>query len=255
MDDLQVRWWKQEPKSPAGDPWMWTLAVPSVLSATGLATFSIYAIVRLVVADVRVLDPLIVAGAVLLGIGGELGTVFSTLEVFRKYLRGRTEKSPQGEAIRADWIGLVVSFLTTVCKVSLAYGPIFGDGAQWSVWTYSPVTLALVLLESADAYVTFMEFGFYLASYDHRYESYVRSYERFLKGEYFREEPVSATEQPLAPRKEPTITDWRQMRATVNGHGATLAVSDVQRLLTEHGFAPTSASTARRWARLGTGSD
>ena len=248
---------------------MWTLAVPSVLSATGLATFSIYAIVRLVVADVWVLDPLIVAGAVLLGIGGELGTVFSTLEVFRKYLRGRTEKSPQGEAIRADWIGLVVSFLTTVCKVSLAYGPIFGDGAQWSVWTYSPVTLALVLLESADAYVTFMEFGFYLASYDRRYESYVRSYERFLKGEYFREEPVSATErllaprqapvsateQPLAPRKEPTITDWRQIRATVNGNGATLAVSDVQRLLTEHGFAPTSASTARRWARLGTGSD
>ena len=249
--DTEIEFWKSPPRSPGRDPWLWSLAVPSLLSASGLAAFAIFAIVRVIVSDVGQLDPLIIAAAVLLGIGGEIGTVFSTLEVFRKYQRGRSESRPSGDAILADWIGLGVSFGTTVCLVALAYGSIFGPGATWSGSVFGPVTLALVLLESADAYVTMMEFGFYLASYDRRFESYARSRERYVKGQYFTDDQPAPRAQAPAPLERPTYDDWLRIVESELGpgpHSDHLSTGDVQRMLSDHGFAAAADSTARRWA-------
>jgi len=255
LDAQEIRWWKQEPRTPLRDPWFWSLAVPSLFGAAGLAVFGVLAFAFVVWPQWHDAIPAvarwILGGAVCLAIGGEIGTVFAVWEVFRKMLRSRTDKNPQGDTVGWDWAGMVASFATTCAKLTLAYGAIFGDGAGWRDWSLSFVTAALVVLEAADVYVTLMECGFYLASYDRRYESYARSLESFLKGLYFTDqEPQPAAEPEPQPAElpEPTIDDWRAVRAGLNGDGEDLTTDDVERALTRAGFASRPPSTLRRWA-------
>lgn len=49
-------------------------------------------------------------------------------------------------------------------------------------------------------------------------------------------------------QKKADIHQWRKIRAGLNGGGDGLNADGVQRLLSEHGYAPVPTSTARRWA-------
>ena len=184
--------WKERPLPPIDDWRAWSLGIPSVLLAMGFVCFAFlgYSFREFAhLADsVRVV--LVLVGAALVAIGGELGTCSSTIEIFRKRER----------ACWWDWAALIVSAVTTLCAfgVAASYLPqMVGIGWIERVRVYGPAVLMLVSV--GDGYFTFAEFGLYLGSYDERVEIWTRSYERFARGEYFRDKE-DASEPPQVER-------------------------------------------------------
>lgn len=181
MEDVneKEKFWKVEP-SPIWTDWRaLSLFIPSVASALGLCTFAVFAFsfTALPSLNQRTLDKMVVAGGLFLAFGGEIGTLFTSIEIFRKRARGETTWM--------DWAGLTISFLATVPEFLLAQAVLTTATSGWMGFFRTDGVLWLVLAAAADSYVNFMEAGFYLASYDKRMESWLRAKERWLKGEYF----------------------------------------------------------------------
>jgi len=162
---------------------------------------------------------LMLVGSIFIALGSEVGTLVTTVEIFRKQsmasrrpflgrtlvsllaiarsaqvargalsqmVQGGTEKS-FNQAIRMidrtlerqekgallwDWFGLVISALTSLSAVALAYvSSLYLAGSVDYSWLpvvqqWSPVALALFGV--LDGYINHAEFGLFLASFDER---------------------------------------------------------------------------------------
>ena len=254
MMNGEIKFWKKEPRPPARDLRAWSLLIPAIASAVGFFAFAVLAYsfteINLLPGWFRV--GLVIVGAFSLAVGGEIGTLTTTVEIYRKHARGA--------ARRWDWIGLVVSLCATLGEFLVAFATLLGVRATWAepVQLWGPVVLGL--LSALDSYTNFMEFGFYLAEYDTRYERWLRQYERWVKGEYFSsddesasisaksDESASTPPQPAQLRRA-TRDDWRSIYANLDDERADLTAARVNELLAERGFAPKADSTARDWAR------
>jgi hypothetical protein len=228
---------------------------------------------------------LVVLGAFTLAAGGELGTLTATVEVYRKSKMLGDDGEPATN--RWDWAGLVVSLCATLGEFLIAFATLLGVQATWgpAVQQWGPV--ALGLMSALDAYVNFMEFGFYLADYDQRRERWQRLAEEWthrtssnrsvnasgrqsgaVGGQRAGSEravtadgrAVTASAQPVptngaqsAPNGQSvtaTIDQWRDIARSLNGQRASVDADMVTSLLSERGLDAPSDSTVRRWARL-----
>jgi hypothetical protein len=157
--------WKAEPRSPNKDSRSWSLLIPALSSVVGFFFFAVMAFGFTAVESVPgLVRTATIVGAFALAFGGEVGTLSTTVEVYRK--------SKGGEAVWWDWAGLLISLLTTAGEFVLAFALLLGERASWSapVQIWGPIGLGLCC--ALDAYALFMEYGFYLASYDRRHRAW-----------------------------------------------------------------------------------
>jgi hypothetical protein len=168
--------WKAEPKPPNKDGRSWSLLIPAVFSVTGFFFFAVMAFGFTAVESVPGLVRMAtIIGAFALAFGGEVGTLSTTVEIYRK--------SKGSEAVWWDWAGLLISLLTTAGEFVLAFALLLGERASWSavVQIWGPIALGLCC--ALDAYALFMEYGFYLASYDRRRKAWEIEQGKYIRGE------------------------------------------------------------------------
>jgi len=176
----------------------WSLLLPSIVSAIGFTCFASigFGFVEMDALGAGFRQTVVLLGAFSLAIGGEMGTVAQTVELFRKR-----------DAARAwDWAGLVISVLASLSAFILAFAALLGVRATWgaTVQMYGPIVLGC--LAALDAYGGFMSTGLYLATFDERMNEWRAAYERFSRGEWTRERK----RQDAADLVQPFSTEQKQ---------------------------------------------
>lgn len=253
---IEIEFPKPKPKRPFHDFRAWSLLLPAAASAIGFFAFAVlaFSFTEMSTLSRSFRTSLVVIGAFALAIGGELGTLTNTIEVFRK-----SKKDAQYEsATKWDWAGLVVSLAATMGEFLIAFAALLGVKVTWSLPFQLWGPIALGLLSALDAYVGFMEVGLYLAEHDKRYKIWVIEYQKFLKGEYFASQPSAQAGESVQPavedakdRAQPraTVANWRAIYADLNGNRAELDAATVEELVIAAGFAPPSRRTMQNWAK------
>lgn len=155
--DARIEYWRPEPQR-RGFAW-WALLLPAVVYSAGVI---VYAHAAFVPGAVHENGHAI--GSALMVFGGEAGTLMAASEVFRK--------SQTKDTNALDWIGLVVSLIATLGNLFVVYTALATLSMRWVNWarTYGP--MVLLLCSGLDFYANVMEFGFYNASFDRRWESW-----------------------------------------------------------------------------------
>ncbi len=150
-------YWRPEPRR-HGFAW-WALLIPAVLYSAGVIVYARGAFVpNATQANGQGL------GSALMVLGGEAGTLMAASEVFRK--------SRNGETVLWDWAGMVVSLIATLGNLFVVYTALTSLAEPWviDVRRYGP--LVLLLCSALDFYANVMEFGFFNASFDARWEAW-----------------------------------------------------------------------------------
>lgn len=186
---MKGRYWKPEPK-------LWDfvsilLLISAVASAAGFVLFVSQAFIGGADGDALWVRRI---GGWLLALGGEGGTLFATLEIFRK------QQSEQDTVTAWDWGGLVTSALATLSGLVLAYIPIM-QFEQLS-WIQMYGALLLLPVSVLDYYSTLMELGYRQSSFSKRWEAWNDSKHIWEMKEHRRavgEQPSMQEEQPPAP--------------------------------------------------------
>lgn len=163
-----------EPRKPWRDPRAWGLVMPAIMGVIGLAAFAIvaYSFKELgVLSDVFRTNTVLV-GAIALAIGGEVGTLFTNIEIFRKVV--------QGQANLWDWTAFVTSILATTLSFLVAAAALLGADVVWSDFVKTWLRIVLIMIASLDQYAGQMELGLYLGTYDQRYQEWEHGYHGWL---------------------------------------------------------------------------
>ena len=247
------RFWKRQPAPMWRDLRALSLLVPALAATLGGIAYSIQGIA---VTQSGVLPEswvrfAVSAGAVLLAIGCEGGTLSAMAEIARK--------RRDGDAGPVDrWAGWV-SFLATV------FGRLLAITALRHLWA----VVLLVVLSAADVYALISEAGEYLALADRNMQRWLTA--RFMFEERrdlmgamaaLRGDAVMPAMQPtlvtpehtnaVQPTQSLTLDAWRKIRPTLNGTTPRTA-TELQAWAVANGYAPLAASTARRWMQAGRG--
>ncbi len=172
LTDEQIRsmFWLDEPEQ-----WGWrglSLLIPSIVTALGLFAFAVlaFSFTELHQLPDTFRRWLVVVGAFTLAAGGEVGTVFGVIEVYRKEARNAW-----------DWSALVVSCCATFGAFLLAFAALLGVNATWSAGVRAWGPIAQGVLVALDGYGLFVELGLYLSSYDARVRKWRAEYTQFKR--------------------------------------------------------------------------
>ena len=181
-------YWRPEPKR-HGFAW-WALLVPTIIYSVGVV---VYAHSAFVPGAIHKNGHEI--GSALMVLGGEAGTLMAAAEVFRK--------SRTGDTNPFDWIGLVVSLVATLGNLFVVYTALATINFTWVAMARAYGPLALLLCSGLDFYANVMEFGFYNASFDKRWQewnddrhAWEARRETSRKAE---QEPAQDTQDQIAP--------------------------------------------------------
>lgn len=160
-----------EPKQPWRD-WTWySLFIPVLIAGLGVMAFAILAYSFTEVRNALAhgwSTRLVVGGAIAMAIGGEFGTGFAILEVFRKYTKG--------EARYWDWVGLCISFVASTMGLFLSWAWLSGIMASWTGFMQDYGPLILGICGVADFYAGWMEAGLYKGTYEARFAEWEQTY-------------------------------------------------------------------------------
>jgi len=184
---MQGRYWKPEPRE--WDFIARLLLASAVASALGYILFVSQAFIGGADGDALWVRRV---GGWLLALGGEGGTLFATLEIFRK------QQSEDDQVTAWDWGGLVTSALATLSGLVLAYIPIMQF--EQLTWIQRYGALLLLPVSVLDYYSTLMELGYRQASFATRWEAWNDSKHIWETKEQRRgagEQPPEQEEQPL----------------------------------------------------------
>lgn len=155
------KYWKPQPK-----PWDFIailLLASAIASSAGFILFVSQAFIGGADGDALWVRQI---GGWLLAIGGEGGTLFATLEIFRK------QQSESDHVTAWDWGGLIVSALATLSGLTLAYIPTVPITESWLLWLQQRGALILLPMSVLDYYSTIMELGYRQASFGKRWEAW-----------------------------------------------------------------------------------
>ena len=151
-----------------------SLLLPSLVTAVGLCAFAVlaFSFTELTVLPEQFRTALVLTGAFALAMGGEVGTVFSVVEIYRKPERNFW-----------DWSALVVSGAATFGAFLLAFAALLGVNSTWgpTVRMYGPI--AQGILTAMDGYGLFVELGQYLGTYDVRMHNWQWAYDDYRKAQ------------------------------------------------------------------------
>jgi hypothetical protein len=258
------------PVAPFRDWRVYSLLVPAAFSAVGFFVFAVlgYSFTEFATIPAGVRFWLVVTGGICLAMGGEVGTLTSTVEVYRKQKLGTTN--------HWDWFALAISLVTTLASFVLAFAALLGARAGWSRPVQIWGAIVLGLLAALDAYGLFLETGFLFADYEQRMEAWFARMEQEqgrvvqvtpelqqayteLRSELqsYRDELQSFKAQleydhlPVA-----TLDDFRRIVRGLNGKQTGLVGLPARELVIEvcrlGGYRPSptmSASTFGNWAK------
>jgi len=175
--------YKSEPKPPNRDSRSWSLLIPAIASVIG---FFFIGVLAWGFTHIESVPGLVrnstIIGAFALAFGGEIGTLATTVEIFRK-ARSR-------ETVWWDWVGLAVSWAATAGAFVLAFALLLGEKASWSDVVQIWGVIVLGMLYALDAYAGFMQYGFYLASYDRRRKTWETELGKYIRKELERKRTV-----------------------------------------------------------------
>ena len=154
------------PVAPFRDWRVYSLLIPAAFSAVGFFVFAVlgYSFTEFSMIPAGVRFVLVIAGGVCLAAGGELGTLTSTVEIYRKQKLDKVNGW--------DWFALGVSLATTLSSFVLAFATLLGARAGWSKPVQIWGAIFLGALSAVDAYGLFLETGYLLADYEQRVESW-----------------------------------------------------------------------------------
>lgn len=165
-------YWKPEPKR-LGFSW-WTLLVPALIYAVGVVIYAHDAFVP----GLHQLNGHRL-GSALMVFGGEANSISSAAEVWRKsqVKTGKIKKGVFGEreeteANAFDWVGLLISLVATLGNLFVVYVALTDISASWVGFVREYGPLILILCSGMDFAVNIMEFGFYNASFQERWETW-----------------------------------------------------------------------------------
>lgn len=166
-----------EPPSPGRDWRWWSLWLPPVCSSVGFFLFGIfgYGFTQVEQLPQSLITAMVISGAILLSLGGEVGTVSATWEILRRHNSGEG-------ANRLDWCGLILSVCTSIATLILSWAWLQEADTNWSDWMKAYGPLCLGALAIGDFTVGCIEAGTYLGTYDKRRKRWERSeYRPWLK--------------------------------------------------------------------------
>jgi len=153
-----------------------SLLVPALFSGLGFCAFAIlaFSFTEMAVLGQMFKTALVLIGSISLAIGGELGTLSNTVEVFRK----------NGKANAWDWSALCISVLSTLAGFLLAFSALLGVTSTWAGWmqVYGPIVLGLLC--ALDSYFNYVETGMYLSTFDERMKTWREQFEQYKRDEY-----------------------------------------------------------------------
>ena len=173
--NTRPKFWKRPPSPYWRDLRAWALLLPALAATLGGIAYSIQglAVSNGGILPAQWVDTAIKWGAVLLGIGGEGGTLAACIEIARKQRDGDAQLIRVfGKEVSEDTIGLLVSYLATVTARLLAINT--GMAGAWEI-------KLLVFAAAADAYFLYKEAGDYLSIRDRamgRYQTALWYYEQ-----------------------------------------------------------------------------
>jgi hypothetical protein len=151
------KYWRPEPKLYGVD--FWALLLPAACYTIGLILFGGEAMQAGTITGANQS-----IGSLLMVIGGEVGTLASASEIFRKHKEER--------ATFLDWAGMFVSLVATLGILFVVFTKLTPLTAMWiePVRTWGP--LVLLLCSGVDYTANIMEFAFYRAHFDELWETW-----------------------------------------------------------------------------------
>ena len=242
--------WKPRPREPWSDWRMHSMLAPILVSAVGFFVTGIFAFAF---SDIDVIPAqaqswMVIVGSALIIFGAELNTPFTTVEVFRKILRG--------EANGWDTSALAVSLVGTVVNLLVTFASRLSLETAWKAFVLNWGPLLSGFAVACDYYGAMVELGFLFGSFELRMETWLEE-RRAYYAEHAQAEPehagdgatpaIVATSDawPVA-----TLDQWRAIARSMNGSRAQCDADAVTAELARRQLAPPSSSTVRRWAKL-----
>lgn len=249
---ITKKYWRPEPRLYGFT--YWSLLLPAILYVIGTM---IYGLEAMKAGRLLIGDKAQSVGSAFMVIGGELGTIWTAFEVFRKSQVDRVVKDRKGndlvrhETNAGDWLGLLVSIGASMGTLFVIYARQATMETSWILFALRNGPWILLLCSVLDQAATVMELAFYRASFDRVWDDW-----NDRRHTYEDKDPRVANEKP--PEKAIDVQagrqfaggigEWRKLAANLNGKRATLTAKDVNEFLESQGFAPVASSTARYWA-------
>ena len=224
------------PVTPFRDWRVYSLLVPAAFSAVGFFVFAVlgYSFTEFSMIPAGVRFALVISGGVCLAAGGELGTLTSTVEIYRK--------QKLDKVVGWDWFALGVSLGTTLSSFVLAFAALLGAKAGWSQPVQIWGAIFLGALSAVDAYGLFLELGYLLADYEQRVEMWFERLEA-EEAKPVADDPrveyaikqVEKMRQELEESKYPvaTLEDFRRIVAGMNGRRKEFVGKPAREVVTE----------------------
>lgn len=180
------------PFPPPHDP-IWrklSLVFPPIATAFGFFLFGIFAIgfteLRSMPDGIRFY--VVLLGAIAIPAGGELGTVSSVVEIFRKHYRNRG-------TTKLDWVGLVVSMVSSMVGLVLSWAYLLKTDITWSEWVKVWGPLVYGTFTVADFVFSLLEMGAYLGEKEREFDKWrEKKFDPWIKE---REEQANKPVQPI----------------------------------------------------------
>jgi len=223
-------YWKPEPR--LWDWAFWSLLVPASAWVVGVI---IYGAQALMAAELKWAGQDI--GSALMVLGGESGTLFTVMEVYRK--------SKTGDANGWDWSGIVVSLVSTLGVMLVIFTRQTALTAAWIEPMRNWGPLVLLLCSALDFYANVVELGYYRASFEDRWDRWNQG--RWNHNQRERERAQGPRRPP--PLCDPTPQDKSEVLAGFGNNGAMLTVESWNAALNKAGYASDKTSTARYWIK------
>lgn len=231
-------YWKPEPK--LWDWAFWSLLLPAAVWILGVVVYG---------AEAMKAQALVWTkqgiGSLLMVIGGEAGTLFTAMEVYRK--------SQIDDANAWDWSGLFVSLVSTLGVLFVVFTRQTDISAAWVPFVRTWGPLVLLLCSGLDFYANVAELGFYRASFERRWEKWNEGRWGHEQRERNRLRELSepAPEQPKPQRRRATASEKAVILSNLDGKRAELDADSFNAALEAAGYEPDPPSTARYWAKKG----
>jgi hypothetical protein len=221
-------WWKPEPK--LWDWAFWSLLSPASLWVVGVIVYGAEALMA-----AELTWTLQGWGSTLMVIGGESGTLFTVMEVFRK--------SKSRDANFWDWSGIFVSLVSTLGVLLVIFTRQTRLNVSWidPVRTWGP--LVLLLCSALDFYANVIELGYYRASFEERWEKWN---EGRWKHELRERNRLRELDEPPQLR-EASTQDRQRIFVGFNGGRENLTIESWNAALIRGGFKEDATSTAQYW--------
>lgn len=239
---------------------LWGLALPAVIGVVGLAAFGLlaYSFRELTAVEGAWRSGAVMTGAIGLAVGGEIGTLFTNVEIYRKVIKG--------QATKWDWAALIISLSATFFAFLLASARLLMDDIEWQTFARSWGQAILILVSALDQYAGQMELGLYIGSFDLRYKTWEDGFHEWMKDKEKRlNKPDSAAEptQPAEDTPKKQLSKGERLQAMVDWWASdpsitaaqmaekvgvsTITVRNDKKLLVEKGYLfTTGKGTATR---------